>query len=178
MGSLSILQQIFPTQESNQGLMHCRQILYQLSYQGSPQRRCYIDKKGMLFPWGFPASYLCQFHNSHTAGSYNHTLYPRFTPRALWHFQILPEIILLRATVFNYVRPLTASKILHTILLLWMTAYSVPYTWKVHLRFLPCQLNYYSPFLILKRLPLFSPVTVPMFHFEYCNVVANGFLYK
>ena len=36
-GSLSVLQQIFPTQESNWGLMHCRQILYQLSYQGSPR---------------------------------------------------------------------------------------------------------------------------------------------
>ena len=34
-GSLSLLQGIFPTQESNQGLLHCRQILYQLSYQGS-----------------------------------------------------------------------------------------------------------------------------------------------
>ena len=36
MGSLSLLQRIFLTQESNQGLLHCRQILYQLSYQGSP----------------------------------------------------------------------------------------------------------------------------------------------
>ena len=36
MGSLFLLQGIFPTQESNQGLLHCRQILYQLSYQGSP----------------------------------------------------------------------------------------------------------------------------------------------
>ena len=35
VGSLSLLQQIFLTQESNQGLLHCRQILYQLSYQGS-----------------------------------------------------------------------------------------------------------------------------------------------
>ena len=34
--SLSLLQGIFPIQESNQGLLHCRQILYQLSYQGSP----------------------------------------------------------------------------------------------------------------------------------------------
>ena len=38
VGSLSLLQQIFPTQESNWGLLHCRQILYQLSYQGSPER--------------------------------------------------------------------------------------------------------------------------------------------
>ena len=37
VGSLSLLQGIFPTQESNWGLLCCRQILYQLSYQGSPQ---------------------------------------------------------------------------------------------------------------------------------------------
>ena len=36
VGSLSLLQGIFPTQESNWGLLHCRQILYQLSYEGSP----------------------------------------------------------------------------------------------------------------------------------------------
>ena len=36
VGSLSLLQGIFPTQEPNQGLLHCRQILYQLSYRGSP----------------------------------------------------------------------------------------------------------------------------------------------
>ena len=35
MGSLSLLQGIFPAQELNPGLLHCRQILYQLSYQGS-----------------------------------------------------------------------------------------------------------------------------------------------
>ena len=35
VGSLSLLQWIFLTQESNQGLLHCRQILYQLSYQGN-----------------------------------------------------------------------------------------------------------------------------------------------
>ena len=32
VGSLSLLQQIFLTQESNWGLLHHRQILYQLSY--------------------------------------------------------------------------------------------------------------------------------------------------
>ena len=36
VGSLSLLQWIFPTQESNQDLLHCRWILYQLSYQRSP----------------------------------------------------------------------------------------------------------------------------------------------
>ena len=39
VGSLSLLQGVFPTQESNQGLLHGRQILYQLSYQGSPTQR-------------------------------------------------------------------------------------------------------------------------------------------
>ena len=36
VGSLSILQGIFPIEKSNQGLLHCRQVLYQLSNQGSP----------------------------------------------------------------------------------------------------------------------------------------------
>ena len=36
VGSLSLLQGIFPTQESNQGLLHYRGILYQLIYQGGP----------------------------------------------------------------------------------------------------------------------------------------------
>ena len=35
VGSLSLLQRIFLTQELNWGLLHCRLILYQLSYQGS-----------------------------------------------------------------------------------------------------------------------------------------------
>ena len=38
VGSLSLLQGIFLTQESNSGLLHCRWILYQLSYHGSPLR--------------------------------------------------------------------------------------------------------------------------------------------
>ena len=36
VGSLSLFQGIYPTQELNQGLLHCKWILYQLSYQGSP----------------------------------------------------------------------------------------------------------------------------------------------
>ena len=35
VGSLSLLQGIFPTQGSNLGLPHCRRILYQLSHKGS-----------------------------------------------------------------------------------------------------------------------------------------------
>ena len=36
VGSHALLQGIFPTQGSNPGLPHCRQILYHLSHQGSP----------------------------------------------------------------------------------------------------------------------------------------------
>ena len=36
VGSLSLLPGIFLTQESNQGLQHCRWILYKLSHKGSP----------------------------------------------------------------------------------------------------------------------------------------------
>ena len=37
VGSLSLLQGIFPTQGLNPGLLHCRRILYQLSHKGSPR---------------------------------------------------------------------------------------------------------------------------------------------
>ena len=37
VGSLSLLQGIFPKQGLNPGLPHCRQILYQLSHKGSPR---------------------------------------------------------------------------------------------------------------------------------------------
>ena len=39
VGSFSLLQGIFPTQGSNPGHPHCRQILYQLSDKGSPINR-------------------------------------------------------------------------------------------------------------------------------------------
>ena len=41
VGSLSLLQGIFPTQGWNPSLPHCRWILYQLSHQGSPY---YVDE--------------------------------------------------------------------------------------------------------------------------------------
>ena len=55
MDSHSLLQAIFPTQESNQGLLYCRWILYQLNFQGSPQglqcRRSRFDSWSGRFPW-------------------------------------------------------------------------------------------------------------------------------
>ena len=47
VGSLSLLQGILPTQEPNPGLLHCRRIPYQLSYQGSPE-----SLEGISQKWG------------------------------------------------------------------------------------------------------------------------------
>ena len=47
VGSCSLLQGIFPTQGSNPGLLHCRQILYQLNHQGSPRFYPWVGK----IPW-------------------------------------------------------------------------------------------------------------------------------
>ena len=38
-GCHTLLQEIFPTQGLNPGLLHCRQILYPLSHQGSPRKQ-------------------------------------------------------------------------------------------------------------------------------------------
>ena len=48
VGSLSLLQRIFLNQESNRGLLHCSQILYQLSYQGSPIKLLYDPEMSLL----------------------------------------------------------------------------------------------------------------------------------
>ena len=52
MGNLSLLQGHFATQGLNQDLLHCRQILYQLSYQGSP----------LLYSTGNSTKYLVMIH--------------------------------------------------------------------------------------------------------------------
>ena len=39
VGSHSLLQEIFPTQELNPGLLHCGWILYHLSHQGNPKQK-------------------------------------------------------------------------------------------------------------------------------------------
>jgi len=65
VGSLSFLQWIFLTQELNQGLLHCWQILYQLSYQGS-QTGLKNPKflQLALVSQKFPASTCHQYKNS------------------------------------------------------------------------------------------------------------------
>ena len=37
VGCHAVLQRLFPTQGLNPGLLHCRWILYQLNYKGSPR---------------------------------------------------------------------------------------------------------------------------------------------
>ena len=47
VGSSSFLQNIFPTQGSNPGLLHCRQILYKLSHQESPEEGISKQKENL-----------------------------------------------------------------------------------------------------------------------------------
>ena len=54
VGSLSLLQGIFPTQESNPGLPCCRRILYKLSHKGSPASD---PRKVLNFP-----NFFLEFH--------------------------------------------------------------------------------------------------------------------
>ena len=77
---LSLLQGIFPTQESNPCLLHSRRILYQLSHQGSPTR-CFLTPDNLPGPQLLPPrlsnsssgclqSYTCNLHSRRpSAGS-------------------------------------------------------------------------------------------------------------
>ena len=58
VGSLSLLQGIFPTQELNQGLLCCRQILHQLSYEVSPKLTVIWSKKKKKTIWEENAIFL------------------------------------------------------------------------------------------------------------------------
>ena len=49
VGSLSLLQGIFPTQGSNPGLQHCRPILYQLSYQNLTILKRFLWRDGWWY---------------------------------------------------------------------------------------------------------------------------------
>ena len=51
--SLSLLQGIFLIQESTQGLLHCRQILYQLSYQADMRQTAWQVDSELLQNWGY-----------------------------------------------------------------------------------------------------------------------------
>ena len=57
MGCHFLLQGILPTQGSNSGLLHCRQILYHLNYLGSPkvsaaQDNILVSFTSKSFTWG------------------------------------------------------------------------------------------------------------------------------
>ena len=50
----SLLRGVFPTQESNPGLLHCRWRLYHLSHEGNPgQERVKIQTHSNRGPWQF-----------------------------------------------------------------------------------------------------------------------------
>ena len=70
VGSLSFLQWIFSTQESNWGLLHCRQILYQLIYQG-------MSVQFSLFAQSCPA--VCYPMDSSSPGLPVYCQLPEFT---------------------------------------------------------------------------------------------------
>ena len=55
MGRLSLLQGIFPTQGSNPGLPHCRQILYQLSHKGRKSLKSNWNISKTLEMWPPPS---------------------------------------------------------------------------------------------------------------------------
>ena len=63
VGSLSLLQGIFPTQGLNPGLPHCRWILYQLSHKGSPKILSHsvmsdsLQSHGLYSLWNSPGQH-------------------------------------------------------------------------------------------------------------------------
>ena len=65
VGSLFLLQGIFLTQESNGGVLHCRWILYQLSYREVLAEHYnvkiiyFVSEKNSIFPNSYIFMYFC-----------------------------------------------------------------------------------------------------------------------
>ena len=64
VGSLSLLQGIFPTQGSNLGLPHCRQIFYQLSHKGLLRVLWTARRSNQSIPKEISPEYSLEIQNS------------------------------------------------------------------------------------------------------------------
>ena len=99
MGSLFFLQGIFLTQESNWGLLHCWQILYQLCYQGSPTPECMhpnvlMETASESQKTHRPTSSKAQVtahHNPHQVAGPPHCLHPSYLWMTLTNSQYSPK---------------------------------------------------------------------------------------
>ena len=67
VGCHALLQGIFPTQGSNPGLLHCRQILYHLSHQGNHS----LDYTDLGWQSNISAVYVCHSFSSREQASFN-----------------------------------------------------------------------------------------------------------
>ena len=98
VGSLSLLQRIFLTQESNQDLLRGRQILYQLSYQGSLVR-LYSISLSILFNPRRPSLFVF------LKPPFMHTLFSLVlnitTEKLLLNYQKKPGFLASRGEDFN-----------------------------------------------------------------------------
>ena len=98
VGSLSLLQGIFPIQELNWGLLHFRQILYQLNYQGSP-----LTEKKVARMFCTSASRVFALEKEDTAWS------QIAFQTVLWKIKPNEEIITVRGETFK-LPPLVSTK--------------------------------------------------------------------
>ena len=101
VGSLLLLQQIFPTQESNQGLLCCRRILYQLSYEKDTATK--TDSRRKLKTWTVAGDYTNhqKSYNKKPRLQKNH----RGIPRNMWGINTISSHTLSknrREYVFNH----------------------------------------------------------------------------
>ena len=123
VGSRSLLQGTFPTQGSNPGPPHCRRILYQLSYQGSPR----------LLEWvAYPFSSISSWPRNPTNQNLLHCRWILYqlsykgSPRTgqfkkaadvkLYHFKIF-SLLRRYKSAFGYLMTFPAQTIVHDITL-------------------------------------------------------------
>ena len=114
VGSLSLLQGIFPTQESSPGLLHCRRVLHQLSHRGAlagpphwSPRCCTVSlsqpqRRGFLtVPSTAQRVSHCSTSLSATAQRVSHCSMSLPTLVLFFSFQIFPSVLSLLLPSFS-----------------------------------------------------------------------------
>ena len=107
VGKLSLLQGIFPTQESNLCPLHSLQILYQWSYQGSP----YLINKSNFSVWqnrSKPRAYVVHIHDIHLPSPLCGHIFECFMENSK---RRLIDTTLVNTYQMNHCRPMTFSSL-------------------------------------------------------------------
>ena len=115
MGCHALLQGVFPTQGLNPGLLHCRQIIYQLSHQGNPKKAQYSVSSVQLLSHVQHAAPWTAAHQASLSITNSRSLLKLMSIESVMpsNHLILCHLLLLPPSIFPSIRVFSNESVLH-----------------------------------------------------------------